>query len=281
METTPIRRALMSVSDKTGLLELAHALLERDVEIFSTGGTARQLRDADIPVRDIDDYTQFPEMLDGRVKTLHPRVFGGILARRDIPDHMETIAQHGIVPFDLVVVNLYPFEATVARSGVSESEAIEQIDIGGPSLIRAAAKNFAAVAVVTDATQYTAITEGLAANGGTTLPQRRALATAAFQHTARYDAVISEHLQATEQRHDGDVNRLPARITLPLVQHARLRYGENPHQQGQSIGSRSRGIRAVFSTPNNFTEKSSPTITCSISIAHGRSQMGSPKLVFR
>src|SRR6516225_5820269 len=176
-----IRRALLSVSDKTGLTEFARGLAAVDVEMISTGGTRKALADADLKVKDISEVTGFPEILDGRVKTLHPRVHGGILAIRENPQHVQTIAAHGIQPIDLVVVNLYPFEATVARSGSSPEDIIENIDIGGPSMVRSAAKNYHDVAIVTDPRQYHAILEELRANqGALTLATRQRLAAAAF-----------------------------------------------------------------------------------------------------
>src|ERR687893_916489 len=162
----PVRRALLSVSDKTGLIEFALALARFDVQLLSTGGTARALRDAGIEVRDVSDVTGFPEMLDGRVKTLHPRIHGGILAVRDNPEHARALAEHGIGPIDMVVVNLYPFEQTVVREGVTLEEAVEQIDIGGPAMVRSAAKNFRDVAVVTSPELYPRILQAMMGNGG-------------------------------------------------------------------------------------------------------------------
>jgi len=233
LDLVPLRRALLSVSDKSGLIELARALHARGVTLISTGGTAKAIADAGIPVTGIEDVTGFPEMLDGRVKTLHPLVHGGLLGRRDLASHTEAMAAHGIEPIDLVCVNLYPFEATVANAGVTEAEAIEQIDIGGPSMIRSGAKNHAAVAVVTDASQYAELISDLEANDGkTTLALRRRLAVEAFRRTAAYDAAISTHL--------GGVDDLtPAKLTLAFERVEELRYGENPHQRA-----------AVYRTPN-------------------------------
>src|SRR5439155_6090488 len=168
-------------------------------EILSTGGTARLLREAGIPVRDVSEVTEFPEMLDGRVKTLHPRIHGAILARRDVPEHLATLERHGIPPIDLVVVSLYPFEATVARPGVTLAEAIEQIDVGGPTMIRAAAKNHASVAVVTDPSQYAGVLDELKATGGSLVDATRArLAQEAFRRTAQYDAAIAAWLRSAQ-----------------------------------------------------------------------------------
>jgi len=216
----PIQRALLSVSDKTGLLDLAHSLTAAGVQIFSTGGTRRHLEDGGVPVRDVAQYTGFPEMMDGRIKTLHPKVHGGILCRHDNPDDMAALALHGILSFELVVVNLYPFEQTVARPGVSLEDAIEQIDIGGPSMIRSAAKNHAFVTVATDPGQYETILHQVRAHGCTTPSLRRELAGAAFARTAKYDAAIAAYFAQGEKN----------RVTLELVRRAELRYGENPHQ---------------------------------------------------
>ena len=228
MTSPQIQRALVSVSDKTGLTEFAQQLVAGGVEIFSTGGTRRHLEAADIAVRDVADYTGFPEMMDGRVKTLHPKIHGGLLCRRDIAEHMASAAEHGIEMFDLVVVNLYPFEETIAREGVTVEEAIEQIDIGGPSMVRSAAKNHAFVTLATDPTQYAHIAEQLAADGCTTPELRRELAGAAFARTAAYDTSIASYFASLTSDETSDV--FPQRVVLPMVRHAELRYGENPHQ---------------------------------------------------
>src|SRR5262245_50669529 len=187
MASPPIKRALISVSDKTGLGAFATGLSAAGTELFSTGGTRRYLESEGLVVHDVAEYTGFPEMLDGRVKTLHPKIHGGILARHDRPDDLEALAAHGILTFELVIVNLYPFEATVARAGVEFAEAVEQIDIGGPSLIRAAAKNHAFITVATDPVQYGEILDAIQAHGKTTLKHRRHLAQAAYARTGRYD----------------------------------------------------------------------------------------------
>jgi len=223
-DIVPIRRALISVSDKTGLLEFGRALAERGVEILSTGGTAKALRDAGVAVVEVSDHTGFPEILDGRVKTLVPQIHGGILGRRDLPDHLVQMQAHGIAPIDLVAVNLYPFEATVAR-GAAFDDCVENIDIGGPALIRAAAKNHDFVAVLTEPAHYADILAELAAHGGTTLALRRRLAGAAYARTAAYDAAIAAWF--ADQR--GDV--FPQRLTIGGALRQSLRYGENPHQQ--------------------------------------------------
>ena len=189
-----VRRALVSVHDKTGVVDFARGLARLGVEILSTGGTAKLLRDSGVPVSEVADVTGFPEMLDGRVKTLHPRIHGGILARRDVPAHLEALARHDIPPIDLVVVALYPFEATVARPGVSVAEAIEQIDVGGPTMIRAAAKNHTGVGVVTDPGQYAAVLDELERGGVLSDATRWRLAQDAFRRTARYDAAIAAYL---------------------------------------------------------------------------------------
>ncbi len=227
-----VRRALLSVHDKTGIVELARALHGLGVELISTGGTARLLRDSGLPVREVAEVTGFPEMLDGRVKTLHPRVQGGILARRDVPEHLAALERHGIPPIDLVVVALYPFESTVARPGVTRAEAIEQIDIGGPTMIRAAAKNHEHVAVVTDPGQYPALLEELTRTGGeVSAPTRARLAREAFRRTAEYDAAIARYLAADAPAAGGGPGvEFPDRLALPLERVMLLRYGENPHQ---------------------------------------------------
>lgn len=191
-----INRALLSVSDKRGLADLARGLASMGVEILSTGGTAKALREGGIQVLEVAEVTGFPEMLDGRVKTLHPRIHGGILARRDLPEHMAQLELHGIKPIDMVVVNLYPFEATVARAGCTEQEAVEQIDIGGPCLIRAAAKNYAGVVVLVDPEDYPGVLEEMMRNQGmVSLATSRKLARKAFGRTSRYDAAICSWLE--------------------------------------------------------------------------------------
>ena len=220
----PIARALISVSDKTGLTELGAFLAAAGVEILSTGGSARALAEAGIEVREVGDYTGFPEIMDGRVKTLHPLVHGGILARRDAPEHLGAMERHGIAAIDLVVVNLYPFESTVAGGG-DFAACVENIDIGGPALIRAAAKNHESVAVVTDAGDYAAVMAEMKANGGATTPAlRRRLAADAYARTAAYDAAIGTWFAART----GD--DFPRRVTLSGTRAQALRYGENPHQ---------------------------------------------------
>jgi phosphoribosylaminoimidazolecarboxamide formyltransferase/IMP cyclohydrolase len=235
-----ISRALLSVSDKTGLVELARALAGRGVELISTGGTAKALREAGLEVRDISQVTDFPEMMDGRVKTLHPKVHGGLLAVRDDPDHEAAMAEHGIGAIDLVVVNLYPFAQTVAR-GAGRDEVIENIDIGGPSMVRSAAKNHAYVAIVTDPADYAALTEALDSDDGTTsLAFRKYLAAKAFAATAAYDSAIAQWFAFADQ---GEM--FPALLPLALKRGDELRYGENPHQKAAlylPAGPHSRGI---------------------------------------
>jgi phosphoribosylaminoimidazolecarboxamide formyltransferase/IMP cyclohydrolase len=226
MSTIRVTNALISVSDKTGLVELARTLAAQRVTIYSTGGTRRHLEEAGIAVRDISQYTGFPEMMDGRLKTLHPKVFGGILCRHDREDDMRAIGEHGIEKFELVVVNLYPFEATIAKAGVTPAEAIEQIDIGGPSLVRAAAKNHAFTAIVTSPLQYSELLEQLQTGGGTNLELRTRLAAAAFARTADYDRAIADWFS----RHIGEGD-FPAIFRQHLQLKQSLRYGENPHQQ--------------------------------------------------
>ncbi len=224
-----IKTALLSVSDKTGLIEFARGLAGFGVAMLSTGGTAKLLRDSGISVTEVSDHTGFPEMLDGRVKTLHPKVHGGILVRRDVPAHVEAIKSAGIAPIDLVVVNLYPFSQTVARAGCTLDEAIENIDIGGPAMVRSAAKNHAHVAVVTDPADYAAILgEMRAANGAVGETTRFRLAQKAFSHTAAYDGAISNYLTALGT--DGARAAFPQRLNLNFELAQTLRYGENPHQ---------------------------------------------------
>ncbi len=224
-DLVPIRRALLSVSDKTGLAELAGALVRHGVELVSTGGTAAALRAAGHAVRDVADVTGFPEMLDGRVKTLHPAVHGGILAVRGDAAHAAALAGHGIAPIDLVVVNLYPFAATVA-SGAGRDDIVENIDIGGPAMVRSAAKNHGDVAIVTEPDDYAVLIAALDANGGRTdAALRRRLAATAFAHTARYDAMIAGWFARVDQGQS-----LPDTLPLALSRSASLRYGENPHQ---------------------------------------------------
>ncbi|MGH8587119.1 MAG: bifunctional phosphoribosylaminoimidazolecarboxamide formyltransferase/IMP cyclohydrolase [Gammaproteobacteria bacterium] len=223
----PIQRALLSVSDKTGLTALAAYLAGRHIEILSTGGTARLLRDHGFPVLEVADYTGAPEILGGRVKTLHPKVHGGILGRRGLDEAV--MAAHGIAPIDLVVVNLYPFGATVAQPGCGLAEAIENIDVGGPAMLRAGAKNYLSVTVVAEPGDYPRLIAEMEANGGEVPEETRyELARKAFGHTAHYDAAIARYLGARA----GDAGPFPARLCLDLLKREDLRYGENPHQQG-------------------------------------------------
>ena len=224
---TRLKRALISVSDKTGLLDFAHGLAELGVELVSTGGTAKGLAEAGLTILNISDITHFPEMLDGRVKTLHPAVHGALLADRSKPEHMKTIAQHDITPIDLVVVNLYPFAETIAKPGVTREEAVENIDIGGPSMIRSAAKNHASVAVVVSPSDYSAILAELQKNDGALSQETRTrLAVQAYAHTAAYDATITNYLAAQEEGQG-----FPSLLTLAFTKVQDLRYGENPHQR--------------------------------------------------
>jgi phosphoribosylaminoimidazolecarboxamide formyltransferase/IMP cyclohydrolase len=216
--------ALLSVSDKTGLVEFAEGLKRLGWDLASTGGTAKTLRNAGLAVREVSDLTGYPEMLEGRVKTLHPAVHGGLLARRDLPEHMAALAEKGIEPISLLVVNLYPFQATAARQGVMSEEVIENIDIGGPSMLRSAAKNFASVTAIVDPADYTRVLAGLEANDDD-LDLRRLLAEKVFEHTAAYDAAIAKWF-ACERKED-----FPDRMTLSLAKRQTLRYGENPGQR--------------------------------------------------
>ncbi len=229
--------ALISVSDKTGVLALAHGLHALGVKLLSTGGTAKLLADNGLPVTEVADHTGFPEMLDGRVKTLHPKIHGGLLARRALPAHMQALAAHGIETIDLLVVNLYPFEATVAKAGCTLEDAIENIDIGGPAMVRSAAKNWKDVAVLTDASQYDAVLAELQAGGGKLSDKTRfALSVAAFNRIADYDGAISDFLSAVDFEASAS-QPAPVRALFPAQSNGRfiklqdLRYGENPHQQ--------------------------------------------------
>jgi phosphoribosylaminoimidazolecarboxamide formyltransferase / IMP cyclohydrolase len=221
--------ALLSVSDKTGVLELARELNALGVKLLSTGGTAKLLADAGLPVTEVAEHTGFPEMLDGRVKTLHPTIHGGLLARRDVPEHMAALARHKIARIDLLVVNLYPFEATVARPGCTLEDAIENIDIGGPAMVRSAAKNWKDVAVLTDASQYAPVLAELKTGGAVTAPTKFALAVAAFNRISNYDAAISDHLSSLNA--DGTRAEFPMQSNGRFVKLQDLRYGENPHQR--------------------------------------------------
>jgi len=226
-------RALISVSDKSGVVELARELAALGVALLSTGGTAKLLAEAGLAVTEIAQHTGFPEMLDGRVKTLHPKVHGGLLARRDLATHMASLRQHGIDAIDILVVNLYPFEATVARADCTLDEAIENIDIGGPAMVRSAAKNWKSVAVATDASQYPVLLAELKAQGSVSEATRFAFAVAAFNRIANYDAAISDHLSSLTLVADGTVRRaeFAAQSNGRFVKLQDLRYGENPHQR--------------------------------------------------
>ncbi|MCZ6836393.1 MAG: bifunctional phosphoribosylaminoimidazolecarboxamide formyltransferase/IMP cyclohydrolase [Planctomycetota bacterium] len=225
-DLVPIRRALLSVSDKSDLVAFAKSLVESGVQIISTGGTAKKLIEAGIEVIPVDQVTGFPEMMDGRVKTLHPNIHGGLLARRDIESHVQAMHDHGIEPIDLVCINLYPFEQTILKEGVTRPEAIEQIDIGGPSMLRSAAKNHSFVTVLTSASQYDRVISEMRQNeGATTIELRRDLAAAAFTRTAEYDTTISAWMGSRRE------DSFPHMLRLTYTHLAGLRYGENPHQQ--------------------------------------------------
>jgi phosphoribosylaminoimidazolecarboxamide formyltransferase/IMP cyclohydrolase len=228
---SPIKRALISVSDKNGVLELARALQRHHVEILSTGGTAKLLSNNGIDVVEVSDYTGFPEMLDGRVKTLHPRIHGGLLGRRDLESHVSVMRQHNILPIDLLVVNLYPFEQTVARPECDLAEAVENIDIGGPTLLRAAAKNYSAVTVLVDSADYATVLTEMERNRGAVSDEMRfSLAVKAFEHTARYDGAIANYLGAV--RGDGTRDAFARTFNVQFQKAQDMRYGENPHQRG-------------------------------------------------
>ncbi len=221
--------ALISVSDKTGILEFAQALHALNIKLLSTGGTAKLLADAGLPVTEVADHTGFPEMLDGRVKTLHPKIHGGLLARRDVPEHMAALKEHNIATIDLLVVNLYPFEATVAKPGCTLEDAIENIDIGGPAMVRSAAKNWKDVGVLTDASQYAGVLAELKAGGKLLEKTRFALSVAAFNRISQYDGAISDYLSSIQP--DGSTAQFPAQTNGRFIKLQDLRYGENSHQQ--------------------------------------------------
>jgi phosphoribosylaminoimidazolecarboxamide formyltransferase / IMP cyclohydrolase len=222
-------QALISVSDKTGVLDFARELHALGVTLLSTGGTAKLLADAGLPVTEVAEHTGFPEMLDGRVKTLHPTIHGGLLARRDVPEHMAALHKHHISTIDLLVVNLYPFEATVAKPGCTLDDAIENIDIGGPAMVRSAAKNWKDVAVLTDASQYAQVLVELKADGRVSTTTKFALSAAAFNRIANYDGAISDYLSSLQP--DGTRSEFPAQSNGRFVKLQDLRYGENPHQR--------------------------------------------------
>ena len=226
---TKITRALLSVSDKTGLIDFARALSRQGVELLSTGGTAKAIRDAGIPVIEVADYTGFPEMLDGRVKTLHPKVHGGILARRDLPEHVAAMEKHSLPYIDLVCVNLYPFRETVAKPGCTLEDAIENIDIGGPAMVRSSAKNHAFVTIVTDPADYPKVLAEMAANNGMVSDATRfSLAVKAFEHTAAYDGAIANYFGAIVD--NGKPEGFPRTFNVQFKKAQTMRYGENPHQ---------------------------------------------------
>lgn len=236
MNLIPIRRALLSVSDKSGIVEFARQLQRWHIDIISTGGTLATLRDAGIEARSVTDVTGFPEILDGRVKTLHPAIHAGLLARTDHPAHVQQIKELGIQSIDLVVVNLYPFQQTIAKPGISLDDAIEQIDVGGPSMLRAAAKNYRSKVVVANPTRYATILAEMEATGGAVTEETRfALAKEVFTHTAAYDAVISRYLCTIDN--DAHGRSLPETFRLELPREQSLRYGENPHQTAALYGN--------------------------------------------
>ncbi len=254
-DLAPVRRALLSVFDKTGLAPFARALHAAGVTLVSTGGTAAALEREGLPVTSVDSLTGFPEILDGRVKSLHPNVHGGLLARRTDPSDMQALAAHGIAPIDLVVVNLYPFGKTVADPAVTDAVAIENIDIGGPAMIRAAAKNFFFVAVVTDPADYEAVAGELAAAGGLSMATRRRLAGKAFAQTADYDAAIARYFaraSAPAEAAPAEAAALPEALRLELPRAQPLRYGENPHQAAGLYGAPERFFKQLHGKELSF-----------------------------
>ncbi len=248
-DNTLIRRALISVSDKAGIVELGKGLAAHGVELLSTGGTAKMLREAGLEVIEVADHTGFPEMLDGRVKTLHPKIHGGLLGRRDLSEHVTAMEQHGIPPIDLVCVNLYPFKEVTSR-GCTFDEAIENIDIGGPSMLRSAAKNHAAVTVVTDPADYAVVLDEMGKNGGaTTLATRTRLAKQVFRATAAYDGMIADYLGGREKTEHAPFGET---IHLALPREAHLRYGENPHQKAALFGQFSEVLEQLHGKDLSF-----------------------------
>jgi phosphoribosylaminoimidazolecarboxamide formyltransferase/IMP cyclohydrolase len=240
--------ALISVSDKTGILEFAQALHALGIKLLSTGGTAKLLTDKGLPVTEVAEVTQFPEMLDGRVKTLHPKVHGGLLARRDVPQHMAALKEHGIDTIDLLVVNLYPFESTVAKAGCTLADAIENIDIGGPAMVRSAAKNWKDVGVITSADQYEPVLAELKADGKLTDKTKFALSVAAFNRISQYDGAISNYLSSItfEEGASTPVRSLfPGQSNANFIKLQDLRYGENPHQSAAFY-------RALYPAPGSL-----------------------------
>ena len=247
---TPVRRALLSVSDKTGIVEFARALKERGIELLSTGGTAKLLISHGIAVKEVAEHTGFPEIMGGRVKTLHPKIHGGLLGRRGVDE--DVMRDHDIEPIDLLAVNLYPFAATVARPDCSYDDAVENIDIGGPAMVRAAAKNHASVTVVVDPGDYRALLDDLAANQGSThVVMRQKLAAKAFAHTAQYDAMVSAYFTGAI---GGEAPTFPDDLNLSFRKHLDLRYGENPHQQAAFYGD-PRAIGASVATASQIQGK--------------------------
>ena len=257
-----IARALISVSDKTGVVEMAKGLAALGAEILSTGGTAKALREAGVAVTDVAAYTGSPEILDGRVKTLHPKIHGGLLGRRRVPDHVSQMQHHGIGNIDVVVVNLYPFEATIAKPNCPFEDAIENIDIGGPSMLRSAAKNHEDVLVLVDPSDYGRVLEAVKASS-VTAALRRELAMKVFQHTARYDSLIAGYLEKQVQ---GNEIKFPAILSMQFERVETLRYGENPHQQGafyreltakEPAVSRGKILHGKAMSYNNFLDSNS------------------------
>jgi phosphoribosylaminoimidazolecarboxamide formyltransferase/IMP cyclohydrolase len=252
-----MKNALISVSDKTGIVELAQVLLAKGMQLLSTGGTAKLLAESGLPVTEVAEMTGFPEMLDGRVKTLHPRVHGGLLARRDVPAHMAALAEHGIQTIDVLVVNLYPFESTVAKPGCTLEDAIENIDIGGPAMVRSAAKNWKDVTVLTDASQYADVIGELNANGKIGEKTNFKLAVAAFNRISQYDGAISDYLSSVQVGADVPtsaaapvLSRFPSQFNAQYIKVQDMRYGENPHQQASfyrntcpAVGSLATGVQ--------------------------------------
>jgi len=254
---TPVRRALVSVYDKTGITDFARRLVALDIELLSTGGTAAAIREDGLPVTDVSDVTGVPEVLSGRVKSLHPAIHAGLLARRSHPEDLAALEEHDYAPIDLVVCNLYPFESVVAKPDTSLDDAMENVDIGGPTMIRAAAKNHASVGVVTSPERYDAVAEELETNDGTLSAEtRREMATEAFAHTAHYDTAIQQYLSSSETAPAEDEETTDDSLTdsfsLSLSRSSSLRYGENPHQEGALYGDPGQFYEQVHGAPLSF-----------------------------
>ena len=269
-----IKRALISLSDKTGAVEFAQTLTKLGVEILSTGGTAKLLADAGVPVIEVADYTGFPEMLDGRVKTLHPKIHGGILGRRDLDEHVAKMEEHGIGNIDLVCVNLYPFAATIAKPNCTLEDAIENIDIGGPTMVRSAAKNWKHVAIVTDTADFPAIAAELEANNGALSDKTRFnLSRKAFSHTAQYDGMISNYLTSLSDdvlSGQPQIGEFPSQFNQSWIKVQDMRYGEKSAPTRRILPRYLSPPQAAFPPTNSCKAKNCPTTTSPMPMPHGK-----------